>query len=115
MLTPAFEALGFTEKEQQVYVALVETGKCSATTLSKQVRIPRATLYAVLESLVQKGVISREPIRGSRLFIPNQLSALSRIVEQQKAQIVENEKAARAIRETLAPNLKASGLSTATA
>lgn len=109
MLEHAFQTLGFSDKEQLVYRALVSSGKCSATALSKRVRIPRATLYAVLDSLVEKGVIAREPIRGSRLFVPNQLSALQRLVEKQKVELSEREQAVRHVIDLLGPHFRTSG------
>ncbi|MFN8389006.1 MAG: helix-turn-helix domain-containing protein [Bdellovibrionota bacterium] len=108
MLTKSFQTLGFGDKEQQVFLALVEAGKASATALSKQTKLPRATLYAVLETLLEKGVISRDPLRGSRLFIPNKLTAINRLVEQHREQLAEKEAAAADLIESLAQSFRKS-------
>ena len=106
MVSTDFETLGFSSREQRVYVALVETGKCSATSLSKRVRMPRATLYSVLDSLLEKGVISREPIRGSRLFLPNNLTSLKRIVDRETELLEAKKSAADELMRVLGPNFK---------
>jgi sugar-specific transcriptional regulator TrmB len=99
-----FRKIGFNEKEQNVYTLLVKHGKSSVSSLSKICKIPRATLYSTLESLLQKGVISREPIRGSKLFTANGLSAIDRMVEVAKEEIVEKEKSAKILVEMLSKN-----------
>lgn len=100
-----FRRLGFTEKEQKVYTALISTGKSSATNLSKICKIPRASLYATLETLLQKGVISRQPIRGSKLFTANGLASIDRMVQIAKEEITEKEKSAKVLIEELSKNI----------
>ncbi len=50
--------LGFTPVEVRVYLALLEVGSCSVTTLSDKVKLHRANVYDVLKKLVDKKIVS---------------------------------------------------------
>lgn len=108
-LDTLFSQLGFQPKEQQVFLSLVEHGKQSATELSRRVKIPRATLYSLLDSLLQRGVISREQKRGSRLFLASNLESLKRLVETEREQLKLKEQAASELFSLLAPVMKVAG------
>ena len=108
MLHNALEQFGFNEKQQRVYVALAEAGKVSATELSKRSNVPRATLYAILDSLIERGLVSREQARGSALFVVNNPDAFLRLVEQEKNRLVEKDRAAKEIIELVSPFLSTS-------
>lgn len=106
-----FGQLGFQPKEQQVFLALVEHGKSSATQLSKRTKIPRATLYALLETLLHKGLISKEQKRGSSLYLVSSLEALPRLVETEREQLKVKEQAAKELCSFLSPVMKVAGYS----
>lgn len=105
MLHGALEKFGFNEKQQRVYIALAEAGKVTATELSRRTNVPRATLYAILDSLSERGVVSREQTRGSALFVVNNPEAFVRLVEQEKNVLSEKDKAAKDIVDMVAPFL----------
>ena len=106
MIENAFQRLGFSGKEQDVYLAIADLGKTSATILSKKTKIPRATLYAVLDGLIEKGVISREQKGGSSNFLVNSPNVFVRLVEQEKEEVQAKEKAALDLVDFLTPYLK---------
>ena len=49
---------GFSEKETDVYIALLELGKGSVTEISRKAGINRTTGYDILNTLTNKGVVS---------------------------------------------------------
>ena len=105
MLHSALEKFGFNEKQQRVYIALAEAGKITATELSKRTNVPRATLYAILDSLIDRGVVSREQARGSALFVVNNPEAFLRLVELEKSALSEKDQAAKDIIDMVSPFL----------
>jgi DNA-binding MarR family transcriptional regulator len=108
MLTDSFEKLGLSAKEQRVFLALADSGKTTATTLSKLSGIPRATLYSILDKLIAKGVVSTERNRGTTSFLITSPSVFVRLVDEEKERLKEKEHAAKEIVTFLEPYLKSS-------
>ena len=98
-----FTQLGFNSTEAKVYLGLAEIGKATAQAIAKRVRIPRTTVYSALENLSQKGVVALESKRGTTFYVANQPSSLLRLVENQKAELSQREKAARELVEQISP------------
>ena len=62
--------IGLNEKEIQIYLSLIELGSSTVLVIAKRSGIKRPTAYLVLESLVEKGFVSRI-IKGKKtLFSP---------------------------------------------
>ncbi|MBU1854091.1 MAG: winged helix-turn-helix transcriptional regulator [Nanoarchaeota archaeon] len=59
MNTKILEKLGLDEKEIQVYLCLLRTGSTTASKISKETNIDRATCYRYLDSLIHKGLVSQ--------------------------------------------------------
>jgi len=83
--------LGLSENEIKVYVALLELGNSKVDAISKRVPLPRTTIYGILKSLLEKGLVSfvikagikhYEATEPKRLFITEQekLQALQKII-----------------------------------
>lgn len=58
MDTELLKKLGLTEQEVQVYLASLRLGEATASIISKETNIDRATTYRYLDSLISKGLIS---------------------------------------------------------
>ncbi len=84
MLEPLFQLLGLGAVEIKVYLALAGMGKASAALLAKKAGIPRSTGYTVLESLLKRGLVSREQSQEISFYVANQPDALKRMVEEEK-------------------------------
>ena len=52
------KALGFSEKETSVYLALLKSKTASVASINKNTAIPRPTIYDTLYALMEKGLIS---------------------------------------------------------
>lgn len=55
--------LGFTDKEANIYMALLELGSTSYTGLAKASGIKRTSLYAIIEQMQERGVVRYETDR----------------------------------------------------
>ncbi len=107
MLSAPFSQLGLTDKHQRIYLALVEAGRMSATQLSKRTSIPRATLYALLEQLINHGVIAKEHTRRTAMFMVNDPQSFVRMVERERESLEVKEKAAFELAQSIGPLLSA--------
>jgi len=59
MLKNLLLELNFSEKEAQVYLALLELGGGKAHDIAKKTGLNRTTIYDIIEVLMQKGLISK--------------------------------------------------------
>lgn len=67
------QKLGFNEYEAKSYVALVKLGPATAYQVSKASGIPRARIYDVLNTLVEKGIVLKEEINDAARYSPSLL------------------------------------------
>jgi len=65
-LTP----LGLTEKEAQVYVALLQLGRASAYSVATKSGLKKPTTYVILGQLIEKGLAIEVPREKKQLFAP---------------------------------------------
>jgi sugar-specific transcriptional regulator TrmB len=68
MIQEVLEEIGLSEKEASVYLALLEIGSGKVQGLSRKTRLNRTTIYDILESLTQKGLVSRYKKGGATYF-----------------------------------------------
>ena len=64
-ITKMLEKLGFTEKEAQVYMILLELNEALPSTIARKSNLKRPTVYSILEKLQKKGFASH--IKRDRL------------------------------------------------
>lgn len=62
-LIQLLEKTGFTQKEAQVYLALLELGQGNVTDISKLTKLKRSIIYVILEGLIKRGYSSELPER----------------------------------------------------
>lgn len=91
MLKNLLSTLGFSEKESQVYLALLEVGSGKAQEIARKTGLNRTTVYDVFEVLMQKGLVSKYK-KGSATFFnalepKHLLTYLDREKEEQAKQI----------------------------
>ncbi len=64
MINELLAKLGFSDKEIQVYLAVLENGKIAPAQVATLTKIKRSTVYAVAKELLKRGVIT-EDVEGS--------------------------------------------------
>lgn len=67
----ALQDLGLTQKETNVYLALLELGEAPVGRISAKSSIKRPTAYVILRSLEEKGFASRV-VKGKKIFFTPQ-------------------------------------------
>jgi sugar-specific transcriptional regulator TrmB len=80
-LTQQLEQLGFSDKEAQVYLALLEFGRGTVTQIAQKAGINRTTGYSVLSALVSKGIVTasgKEPKQEYVAESPETITSLLR-------------------------------------
>lgn len=68
------ERAGFTEKEAQVYLALVLIGGGTAYQIAQKCEVKKPTAYVVLEELRKKGLVLKVPHAKKALFTPRDIT-----------------------------------------
>ncbi len=79
--------LGLTKKEANVYFAGLQLGPTTVVKLAKTSGLKRTTIYSVVESLQQKGLIAVEVKGFKRLFVVENPNKLESILELRKAKL----------------------------
>lgn len=93
MINSLLKQLNFTEKENKVYLALLELGSAKANDLAKKTNINRTTVYDIAESLAQKGLITKYKKRASTIFnARNPKDILNYLDREKEEKIQEIEK-----------------------
>ncbi len=80
----ALGKLGFSEKESEVYLALLQHGKMTPAEIAKMTRISRPTVYSVSKELVKKGVVIEDLGGSSRSLIAKQPEDLAILVNREQ-------------------------------
>lgn len=62
------EHIGFTKSETSVYLALLDLGSTTTGPIIKKAAIPQGKVYAILDKLLNKGVVSYTTKRGTKYF-----------------------------------------------
>ena len=68
--TKELEAIGLTEKESVVYVALLSLGTGTAYRIAEECSVKKPTVYVILEDLRKKGLVLKVPHAKKALFAP---------------------------------------------
>lgn len=89
VLQELLEKIGLSDKETRVYLAALELGAQPASTFSKKAHLNRTTSYAVLKSLLNKGLMSSLVKNGVSRYEAVAPSALLRFVENRKVHFEE--------------------------
>lgn len=76
--------IGLTEKEAEVYLASLSLGPSTILKVAKSTNIKRTTIYSVVESLKQKGLMSVELSGWKRRFTATDPQSLSLALKQRE-------------------------------
>lgn len=85
--------LGFTQKEVEVYLALLENGPCPVGKIIDRVNLHKPSAYQMLNTLVAKGVVSYVISNGVREFSalkPDSFLQLLKSKENELAETVQD-------------------------
>lgn len=80
--------LGFKDKKAQVYRACLELGQANAQEIAKKADVERTSVYVLLDSLIEDGLISSSIKKKRRVFISENPSNLLDLLKG-KAELFE--------------------------
>lgn len=91
MSTKAFETqltkFGFSDKEARVYLASLEIGPSPVQKISDKAGVKRATTYVMIQSLIDRGLMSSFEKGKKTFFSAEKPSRLNKIIEAEKESI----------------------------
>ena len=83
------EKLNLNKKEAKLYLALLELGEANLQTIADKAKLKRTTVYDVLDSLKEKGLI-RLTSRGKRIYYYAENPKVIELVFQEKINKLQN-------------------------
>lgn len=101
-LKPHLIEMGLSDKEAQVYLALLELGKGSVSKIGQKAGIQRTTGYSILDSLVSKGLAIVSGKKPKQEYIAEKPEKITDFLKTSISQLQEQLKKAQG----LAPQLK---------
>lgn len=84
--------LGFSQKEAEVYLAMLELGPANVQEISERAHVNRTTAYDVLEHLKSRLMISTSELHGKTLFVPEHPQRLIALVVDESNKVQEKQK-----------------------
>ena len=97
------EQLGLSAPEAQIYLSILHHGPLAAAAIAYETRIKRPSVYPILCSLADKGLVEGGAGYGSKFAAIAPDEALPALVRREKQTIAERESIAAELAETLAP------------
>jgi len=79
--------LQISTKECETYLFLLKNGPKTVSLLSKQMNLPRASLYGFLEKLQKKGLIHESIRLNTKLFVAESPEKINMLLQQKKANL----------------------------
>lgn len=83
------EALGLTEKERAIYLALLSLGPTSVRDLAEHTQINRGTVHDVLTALKDRGLVTFYNTSSKRLFVAEDPVRIKTLVAQRRSELDE--------------------------
>lgn len=83
------QVLGFSEEEIIIYLAALEEGCTTPLSLARNTGIPRTTVYLLIDSLVEKNILSLIEEGTKKSYSPASPEELIRIAQKKKIQLQE--------------------------
>ncbi len=92
MLEKFLKEIGLSEKEAEVYIALLQGDSFSVIEIAKITKIKRSTIYPLIKSLSKKGLVSETTSNKKTNYQAEPPERLETYVEEQKLVLEENSK-----------------------
>jgi len=89
MITETLKEIGLNEKEIEIYLTILEKGICKVEGILEKVKIPRTTIYGILDSLIKKGFVSSSYHGKIKHFQASEPKILLRLEEEKIRKLKE--------------------------
>ncbi len=80
----SLRAAGLSEKEAATYLTLAQEGESKTGKICQKTRIPSSHIYAILNSLLEKGLINYKLINNIKVFRAADPDTLSQLIEEKE-------------------------------
>jgi sugar-specific transcriptional regulator TrmB len=87
--------IGLTKSQAKAYIALIKFGSLPAPQLAEKIGETRTNSYMVLDRLVEMGLIEKDESGKKLLYRPTNPTALERLIEQKRKDVMSTEKQVR--------------------
>lgn len=84
LLEDILQQVGLSEKESEIYLALLPRGKAPASLLAKQLNLPRSTVKFTCDLLVQKRLIQETAQGNATFYIPESPDKLLEMLDRKQ-------------------------------
>ena len=91
MINQTLKKLGFSDKEIEIYLAVLQQGKVSPVDIAKVTKINRSTVYNIAKELVEKGVISEDLGGKTRYFVARPPTDLESLVSRERRKLEQKQ------------------------
>lgn len=91
MLEEELKAVGLSEKEAQIYSAVLAEGKVTPARVADMTGINRTTVYAVGKVLVAQGFLLADDLKGVTYYYPTPPKDLVKITKRERQALIEKE------------------------
>jgi len=87
MLITQLKQIGLSENEAIIYLMLLQFPDISAGKIAKKTELPRATVYSVLDALIQKRLVASSPAGRIKYFSAEPINVLEEVVNKEYEKI----------------------------
>jgi predicted transcriptional regulator len=91
------EKIGLTKGESKVYLALLELGTSTKTSIVRKSVVSPSIVYEILEKLIKKGLVSSITVENVKYFQANEPTMLLELVRKEKEEINEKERVIKSL------------------
>ncbi len=84
-----FKELGFTEREQKVYIALLEIGLTTVGPIAMKTKLQHSKVYETLDKLQEKGLVSYIIQSKTKHYQPSEPKEILNIIEDRKRRFLD--------------------------
>lgn len=82
-------AIGLSDKESNIYLALLQLGSATPNILAQKTNLNRSTAYLTLSSLQKRGLVSSVEARGRQCFVAESPERLAKLVDESVRRVEE--------------------------
>ncbi len=97
-LSAFLDRLGLTQYEQKVYLALLKLGTAKSQEITKESSVPYGRIYAILEQLVEKGLVSALPTKPRSFQAIQSHTAFKLLLKRKENELKELEHAMKTVK-----------------
>lgn len=81
--------IGITDEEITIYISALEQGSVTVLELARITKIPRTTVYLLIDALCEKGLFQMSAKGKKKIYIPASPDELYKIVQKKRSEIDE--------------------------